>query len=269
MLLKVLIAEDEEIIRKGLEFAINWLDYGCIIAGVAKDGEAGLEMIREQKPDIVLTDSRMPKMSGLEMIEKAQMEEKFYSIILTSYSEFNLAKQALKVGASDYLLKPVDEEELEAAIEKIKGKIESGRRMEKLQELSDKRALPGDGEWKIFTSAKNSMDPYVKGTYEIIKLHYTEKLSINSVAEELGISASFLSRRLKNSLNATFVDILNQYRIKKSLHLLNKGTMRVYEISDQLGFSEYKYFCSVFKKYTGISPTDFIKNGGNAVVQEK
>ncbi|MBS1485079.1 MAG: helix-turn-helix transcriptional regulator, partial [Clostridium sp.] len=79
----------------------------------------------------------------------------------------------------------------------------------------------------------------------------------------------YLSRKLKAGLNTTFVDLLNQYRIKKALNMLNQGTMRIYEISDELGFSEYKHFCSVFKKYTNVTPSEFLKNGGVAVVGEK
>lgn len=269
MLLKVLIVEDEEIIRKGLVFAINWIDWGCIIAGAAKDGAEGLRMIEEQKPDVVLTDIRMPKMSGLEMIKAGLSKHSFYSIVLTSYSEFELAKQALRIGVTDYLLKPVDEEELGEVLEKIRKRIRDDSKVKKIEQISQDRILTENTDWKIFEIAENSMDTYVRETYEIIKNHYTEKISINTVAEELGVSASFLSRRLKSNLGATFVDILNQYRVKRAIHLLKKGTMRIYEISDDLGFSEYKYFCSVFKRYTGTNPTDFVKQGGSTVVFEK
>ena len=105
--------------------------------------------------------------------------------------------------------------------------------------------------------------------FNIIKERYQDKLSISSVAEELNVSPSFLSRRIKANMNVTFVDMLNQYRVNRALHLLNEGTMRIYEVSDILGFSEYKYFCSVFKKYTGVTPSEFVKNGGMIKVRDK
>ena len=264
-MLKVLIVEDEQIIRKGLELAIDWTSLGCVVSGVAKDGAEGLSRISELKPDIVLADIRMPKLSGLEMIEKALKDSSFFSIILTSYSEFELAKEAIHIGVSDYLLKPVDEDELREAVEKIKEKIARKNKLEKVEELSREKILNADSDWKIFKSAEKSMDVYVKRTYDIIKERYRENLSITGVADELEISPSFLSRRLKIDLGSTFVDILNQYRIKTALKLLSEGTMRIYEVSDAVGFNEYKHFCSVFKKYIEVSPTEFIKNGAGIV----
>lgn len=269
MLLKVVIVEDEEIIRKGLTFALNWLDMDCIIVGTAKDGAEGLEVIRKEQPDIVLTDIKMPKMTGLKMVEEALKERHFYSLVLTSYSEFELARQAIHMGVTDYLLKPVDEDELREALGKIRHQIARASRYEKIEKISQDKILTVSDEWKIFESARNSVDPYVKKTYGFIKEHYKEKLSINFVAESLGVSTSYLSRKLKGALNTTFVDLLNQYRIKEALNMLNEGTMRIYEISDELGFSEYKHFCSVFKKYTNVTPSEFLKNGGVAVMGER
>ena len=225
MLLKVVIVEDEEIIRKGLTFALNWLDMGCIIVGTAKDGAEGLETIRREQPDIVLTDIKMPKMNGLKMIETAIKDQQFYSLVLTSYSEFELARQAIHMGVTDYLLKPVDEDELKESLDKIRQQIAYASKYEKIEKISQDRILTVYDEWKQ---------------------HYKEKVSINQVAESLGVSTSYLSRKLKAGLNTTFVDLLNQYRIKKALNMLSQGTMRIYEISDELGFSEYKHFCGVF-----------------------
>ena len=262
----MLIVEDEGIIRKGLEMTVDWLALGCMVVGTAEDAQMGIQMIGEKKPDVVLTDICMPQMTGLEMIKEGLKKHFFYSIVLTGYSEFGYAQQALRLGVSDYLLKPVDEEELKKVLERIRQQIRKNNEYKSIERISQNNVYTADKEWKIFETAKNNVDIYVKQTYDIIKKHYTEKLSISEVAEALGVSPSFLSRRLKANLHVTFVDMLNQYRVKQAIHLLNKGTMRVYEISDHLGFSEYKYFSSVFKKYTGATPTEFVKNGGSSVV---
>ena len=119
MLLKVLIVEDEEVIRKGLEFAIDWMAMGCRVIATAPDAEEGLKLIKELEPDVVMTDICMPQMTGLEMLEEALKEHSFHSIVLTGFSEFGYAQQAIRMGVVDYLLKPVDEEELKAVVEKI------------------------------------------------------------------------------------------------------------------------------------------------------
>lgn len=255
-MLKILIVEDEEIIRNGLKHAIDWLAIGCVVVGTAKDAEEGLLFIKERKPDIVIADICMPQVSGLEMIEEGLKCGYFYSIVLTGYSEFKYAKQAIKMGVIDYLLKPVDGEELVQVVNKIK------RQITEKKEVFIGREISIDNRFeKIFNMAGKSEDVYVKRTYEIIKERYHEKLSINGVADELNVSPSFLSRRIRLNLNATFVDVLNRYRVNRAISLLNKGTMRIYEIADRVGFNEYKYFCSVFKKYIGVTPSDFLKNG--------
>jgi Response regulator containing CheY-like receiver domain and AraC-type DNA-binding domain len=110
---KILIIDDEETIRTGLEYLIEWEEYGFEVGWTASNGLEGLDIILEKSPDLVITDIRMPGMTGLEMIREAK--EKgclFHSIILSGYSDFEYAKQAIQLGFVSYLLKPVDEEEL-------------------------------------------------------------------------------------------------------------------------------------------------------------
>ena len=124
-MIKVLVVEDEYIIRKGMINTIDWLSMDCKIIGEGINGREGLKLIEEFAPDLVITDIRMPVMDGLEMLKTAEEAGlKFEKIILTSYGEFKYAQEGIKLGVADYILKPIDEELLEKAVKKVKEKIE-------------------------------------------------------------------------------------------------------------------------------------------------
>lgn len=255
---KIIIVEDEEIIRNGLAVSFEWMEYGCSIVGLAKDGKEGLDMILELEPDIVISDIKMPKMTGIEMIQNARMQgKKFFSIILTSYAEFEYAKSAIEFGASGYLLKPVDEDELIDLLKSINDKINKKNRQKRIEESIKDKIIENEEDWKIFLKAGESSDSIIRSVYEIIQNKYSEKLGINDVAEALKVSNSYISRKLKAKLNTSFVDLLSQYRIKKAISYLKKSNLMIYEISCKVGFSDYKYFCTVFKKYTSLSPSEY------------
>lgn len=125
---KVLIVDDEPIIREGLPHIIDWQYYGFEIVGAAQNGIEGIKLIQEYQPDLVITDIRMPEMDGLEMIHTAkQRGVSFYSIILSGYSEFSYAQKAIRLGTVSYLLKPIDEDELTDILQRI-SKIEQNRK---------------------------------------------------------------------------------------------------------------------------------------------
>jgi two-component system response regulator YesN len=118
-LIKVLIVDDEYLAREGMKKTIPWDDYECNVCGEAQDGLEGIEMARELKPDLIVTDISMPEMNGIEMAKEIR---KFLPdcklIIITGYDEFKYAKAAIKLNAVDFILKPVEEQEFLAAIER-------------------------------------------------------------------------------------------------------------------------------------------------------
>jgi two-component system response regulator YesN len=254
-MLKIIIVEDEDIIRNGLVHTIDWLSMDCVVIADAANGQEGLEKILELSPDIVISDIKMPIMNGIEMIKSAMEKIKFKSLLLTSYAEFDYAKKAIELSVSDYLLKPVSEEKLRSSIEKVNRELLGTRKIEESLRKNDENAnilnnyLLGD-------SGKNY---YVKISLEKIRDHFAERISIESVAEELGVSASYLSRKFKETTNHTFLELLNEHRIQQSVKLLKTGKYRVSEIGEKVGFNEYKHFYAVFKKYTGLTPSDFTK----------
>lgn len=273
-MLKVLIVEDEDIIRKGLVYTIDWLAMDCAIVGEAANGREGLRFIREKQPDLVITDIIMPEMGGIEMLEAAEAENahSFKSMILTSYSEFDYARQAVKLQVSDYLLKPVDEDELIKAVERVKGQISlEGSGHGRAVELADNGIAEEFGEWGPYIDAAKTQNPYVMQVLSKIRDHYHEKISIECIAEELQVSTSYLSRKFREETTQTFLDSLTRYRIRQAIALLKKGTYRVYEISALVGFNDYKHFCMVFKKYTHASPREFVKRraGSKRVKNER
>lgn len=255
----VLIAEDEELIRRGLVYTIDWLSLGCTVAGEAADGAEGLHKIKETHPNIVIADIRMPGMSGLEMIQKAkECGERFYAIILSSYSEFDYARQAILLDVGEYLVKPIVDDELEEAIRRAKDKIGASAQTgvdgtEKTNAEQSNRALG------FFTGSIQSDNFYVAETIKRIQNAYRTKITIEDIAETLGVSVSYLSRKIKRETNMTFVDVLNGCRIAKAAELLGTGKYRMYEIAEMTGFTNYKYFCTVFKRYTGYAPSKLVR----------
>ena len=123
-MIKVFLVEDEIIIRNGIKNSIDWEMHGYDFVGEASDGELALPMILEKKPDIVITDIKMPFMDGLELseqVKKALPDTKI--MILSGYNEFDYAKMAIKIGVTDYLLKPISSEKLLEAINKVAEEI--------------------------------------------------------------------------------------------------------------------------------------------------
>ena len=219
-MLRVLIAEDEEMIRKGLVYTADWLSMDCVVVAEAADGRDGYEKILEYRPDVVITDICMPFMDGIEMIKKASEQVRFKSILLTSYADFEYARRAIEARVCEYLLKPVVE---------------------------------------YYMQLDLSENQYVSRAIKAIREDFARKLSIESISDDLGVSASYLSRKFKEVTGQTFLDFLNKYRVQQAIVMLGTRQYRISEISEATGFTDYKHFCSVFKKYTSKSPTKFIK----------
>lgn len=132
-MIKLLIVDDEKIIREGLTNTIKWDDLGIQLIGAAKNGEEALMLCEKHHPSIVLTDVRMPKMNGLELMKKIKESMPFIKvIILSGHDEFSYAKEAIKYGAVDYLVKPVIAHELEKVIRDVIDQLSEDIRQDNL-----------------------------------------------------------------------------------------------------------------------------------------
>jgi len=244
---KVLVIEDEFVIRRGLIHSIDWNALNCIIIGEADNGKEGLMLIQELKPDIVLLDINMPIMDGITMLMHAkELNLDFKSIIISGHEEFEYAREAIEHGSVAYILKPVDHEELKKAILKAQNELHIQKIYKKEQYFDRQRLL-------VFPMSY-SKDNFLEKLTQYLEKHYSEKIMLADVANELLLSPSQINNKLKKTYNLTFNHYLNRYRIQKAISLIENTDLPIYEVSLQCGFSEYKYFSAIFLKYVGISP---------------
>ena len=121
--MRVLIVDDEYKVCQLIKHLVCWEDYGMEIIDMVNDGEQAFEVIRREKPDVVITDIRMPGLDGIQLAEKTkQILDHVFFVIVSGYSQFEYARQAVKLGVEDYLVKPIRKKDLEAVLEKISGK---------------------------------------------------------------------------------------------------------------------------------------------------
>lgn len=135
-MLKIFLVEDEFVVREGIKNNIDWSAHGYEFCGEASDGELALPMIQKQKPDIVITDIRMPFMDGLVLSRLLKKEMPWIEIIiLTGYGEFEYAKEGIKLGVAEYLLKPINGEELLREVDALAVKIEKKKKEREIREM--------------------------------------------------------------------------------------------------------------------------------------
>lgn len=250
---KMLIIEDEVMIRKGLARFADWKARGITEVREASNGAEGLEQIREFRPDIVITDINMPIRSGLEIIEESMVEYKYVPIIISGFSDFEYAQKAIEYGVTAYLLKPIDTDKLLEAVEKAKEELH------KQSLLEDYRTSTSEFiSSSVFRDDKQQeYGSIVRQMLDYIHEHYAEKITLGIIAEHLHYSENFILRRFKEEVKANFSEYLSQYRISQSMELMRNTELTLSEIAVRCGFSEYKYFRIVFTRYVGCTPKDF------------
>lgn len=157
-MIKVVIIDDEEIIREGLRKIIDWNSMNCEIIGEAEDGEDGIELINSLQPDIIITDIRMSSKSGLEMISEIKsIKEDCRIIILTGFRDFEYAQEAIKLGAFRYLLKPSKVDEITQAVKDAIKEIKKVKERKEQYKLLVKRANEIQGSRKYYL--QDLLDP--------------------------------------------------------------------------------------------------------------
>lgn len=251
---KVLVVEDEDMIRKGIVHAVDWGSMGCVVVGEADNGLVGVEKIHELLPDIVVADVTMPLMDGLAMLEETIEKYPYAAIIISGYNEFELAQTAIRIGVSEYLLKPIEFDNLQLAVERAKQQVEQRKIYQRAKQKGEEI-----GELDLLAGANidGIASKRVKAMLEYTHAHYAEKMSINDLAERFNISASYLNQKFKSETSYTFNEYLNRYRIMQAIKKIQQGNGKIYTIAEEVGFKDYKYFISVFKKYVNTSPGKF------------
>lgn len=403
---RILLADDEPIILSGLQSMLRWEEYGCAVAGTARNGEQALEFIRQYRPDIVICDINMPLLTGLELLGRCAEEiPETVFVMLTNYENFDMARESMRNRAVDYLLKiDLDEQKLAQSVERAVGECEKRGRLARTEPpegaipadairryvaelltgedseaaaaglktqgvadacavaelIMDPSSIPniatftpeererlftfhhrlvedlaqklfhgvghvvlprGSGAWLYLWNLENSellprfhakltatlgeisqmrlsilitdtlpaerlgelrlqfaalhaeftLSPrsvlrydqvtahtdYVEAAKQYIECHILERFSVQDAAAAIGITPNYLSSLFKRQLGQNFIDFVNARKVQHACILLRDGRHLVYEVSHMLGYDNAYYFTKVFKRYRGVTPSEY------------
>lgn len=241
---KYITVEDEHLIRKNLIKKINSLSLPLELVGEASNGEDAIDLINKLCPSIVITDIRMPRYDGLELIKYIHHNYPSIKIIVISgYSDFKYAQTALKFGAKDFLLKPIKVDDLNSAMQNLLIMLDSENKTEDSFSVEPHGLKPED--------LSNLLENYLLKNYDSIT-------SINDLADKFGFSNEHLSKTLKRFTGETPLKYLTKIRINKAKQILiTKPDLEIKKIADLVGYKDAFYFSRVFKSNVGMYPTDY------------
>ena len=267
---RVLLVDDEQIERMALAKKIDRYYGDKVDIYHAVNGREAVAMCGEQKNDIVIMDISMPEMNGV-MAAKyiRKMDDECSIIFLSAYDDFEYARNAIKVRALDYLLKPCDMNDLLAVMDTALQKLDkenvfngnsiSGKEQNKETEICGSNANNvRENRPKRTDNVRNSDEQTtIKYLKEYVENNYIYDISMQEAAEEMGYSDAYFSKLFKQYFNQNFTAYLTEYRIKKAKELLSNTNHSIKDISRMVGYTDSNYFAKIFKRLVGEIPSKY------------
>lgn len=234
-----IFADDESIIRDKILRLIDWESFGFSCVGSFSNGRTAMEFLKTNHVDLMISDIKMPLVSGLELA-KYLYESRINTqiIFLSAYRDFQYAVEAIQYKISAYLTKPISTGDLKRELLKVK------------QILDAERDEQTTDEYK-------SVIHMVK---EYIDKNYRSNITLESAAEYVNISPNYLSSLFKQKEDIGFSAYITKVRIEKARSLLRDPTLKIYNVCDMVGYKDVSHFYKIFKEYTGCSPNEYRKN---------
>ena len=230
-MLKILIVDDEYYVRASIINRIRWEELGFLPPREAESGVEALEIMKTESFHVVITDVRMPVLDGLAFISAAREKygcEDTWFIVMSGYAEFEYARAAVRLHVQDFLLKPVNVEELSSLL--------SSRLMG--------QAEPGDAE----------EDERIARVKAYVEANLREDLHLSSIAAAMYISPTYLSALFRKRTGVTLSAFIENARVEYAKTLLMTPGLSVSDVTQLARYNDQAYFSRIFKRATGMSP---------------
>lgn len=237
--IRVVIADDERMVRRTLRAVGKWEENGMEIVGEAQNGIEAMAILEKEKPEALFLDMRMPGLSGSEILERlGKKEEKPIVVIVSGYDEFEYARKALKYGAMDYILKPIERNDFNKVLGRIRDKIKA------------------EGKGKSTIAPHKDVVEKVK---ENIEEEYTKDISLAYYAENYYMNKEVLSRLFKKKYGIGITAYINYIRLEQAKVLLSLGYSSTHT-AEMVGYHDVNYFSRIFKKTFEITPSEYVES---------
>ncbi len=239
-----IVVDDEKLIARNIAHSIESVNSSFEVKKILSCGTDALEYIRENMPNVVFTDIRMPEMDGLELAHAIADEFPFIKcVIVSGYNDFLYAKSAITYHATHYLLKPINKDELAECL----SQLENSFRVQhpNLEQLAGDSKKTWNSE-EIVTLVK-----------EYIHKNYSSQIDLTNISNNFGFSSAYLSKVFSKYAGISPSKYLKDYRIMVAKQLLNNKEIPISVISTQSGFLDQFHFSKTFKSATGYSPTEY------------
>lgn len=234
----VYIVDDDLIVLDEIVSTVQWLDNGFTVIGYSCNPQKAIEEISEKKPDLVITDLKMPVLDGIELIiqlKRAEIDCEF--IILSAYSSFSESREFFRLGGFDYMLKPFNQSEIEFVFERLTKKLS----LKKNQT----------------SNASTNVVPNFTLLTQFIQANYQHKFSLEELGKQFALSPNYICNLFSKHYNTTLTRFITDIRMKKAKESIENGERSFKVIASNCGYSDYYYFCRVFKEYYDMSPTGY------------
>ena len=244
---RVMLVEDDRALRYVYSRMNVWAKYGFLMAGEVSNGVQAVEFVKENPVDVIFTDIRMPFMNGIEMMKiiKEQYPDILF-VFVSSYNEFEYAREGLRMGAIDYVVKPMSEKDLESVLERLSTILTEQKKENTLHIFET-----------IVTEEVNWEEPVLQNMCRYLEDNVARNLTLEEVADELNLNKDYFG---KNKTGMNFRNLYNKFKMEYAKPLIKSGQYKVYEISEMLGYTSADYFTQLFKNSTGMTPAEYKKS---------
>ncbi|MDD3213688.1 MAG: helix-turn-helix domain-containing protein [Eubacteriales bacterium] len=233
---KVLTIDDEPPVHVAIRSLIDWRALNAQEPVSAYNGREGLECMEKLQPDIVFVDMNMPLVNGKDFLSVATRNHPYSQyIVISGYDDFQYAQAAIRYNVVDYLLKPIDVEELEKALKKA---------IARLPEC--KTTLEDRTPTEVIAAVKDYIDR-----------NFQHDIHIEELSDQFFFSKEYLSKLFRDQYGCPIYEYVLQARMDKAREYLLNPKLQVQDIAERLGYSNANYFGKAFKHRYGMTPSEF------------
>lgn len=261
-MIKVLVVDDDHLVRKGFISMMPWQENSLEVVGEAGNGKKALEFLECHQVDLLITDIAMPFMSGIELMRRVKEQyPDICMVVLTFHQDFELIQEALRLGALDYITKvELEDEQMNEVLLCIVNK------MKELHARNGESKVPLTGGYARNMEPESPYSSEVQASIfmavDIVHQELQEELYLPKIAKRVNMSRSYFSRCFRDVVGKTFNDYIREVRVNHAKNLLSQTGKSISWVATQSGYPNEKYFGKVFREITGMLPSEFRKIQG-------